>query len=67
MILNTQSFSYEENIAMCEELNEKFKLHSTVKSHKNKYWILYIPAKDAPILRTLLAEMLYLCSVNFLS
>lgn len=57
IILNTQGFSFEENVSMCKELNDKFKLHGTVKLHKGKYWILYIPAKDAPRLHALLAQL----------
>lgn len=50
-ILHTQSFSYEENIQMCEELHQKFQLHTTVVSHKKKWWVIYIPASDAQMLR----------------
>jgi len=37
MVLHTHSFSYEENLLLSNELNEKFKLNSQVISHKKKY------------------------------
>ena len=37
MILHTQSFSYEENLILSNELNEKFKFNTQVISHKQKY------------------------------
>lgn len=57
IILNTQSFSYEENVQICKELNQKFNLHAKVLNHKKKYWVLYIPASDAAILRTYLVHL----------
>lgn len=43
---------------MCKELNAKFKLHAIVKPHKQKYYIIYIPASDAPVLCSLLENHL---------
>ena len=57
IILHTQSFSYAENLQMCQELNEKFSLHATVGSHKKKYWVLCIPARDAILLRAYLVQL----------
>jgi hypothetical protein len=57
LILHTQGFSYEENLAMCQELNDKFSLHARVKSHKDRYWVIYFPTKDAAALHTLLADL----------
>lgn len=56
-ILHTQSFSYSENLQMCEELHKKFLLHAKVVSHKKKYWVIYIPASDASLLRTHLKHL----------
>ena len=58
IILNTQGFSKEENVIMCEKLNAKFKLHAIVKPHKQEYYIIYIPASDAPVLCSLLENHL---------
>lgn len=53
VIQNTQSFTKEINEAISRELNQKFSLHSKVKP-RDKYWIIYIPASDAPVQRKLL-------------
>lgn len=57
LILYTQSFAYEANLAMCQELNDKFGLHARVKPHKDHSWIVYLPVKDASALHTLLAAL----------
>lgn len=42
---------------MCQELNKKFLLHAKVVPHKKKYWVIYIPASDASLLRTYLKHL----------
>lgn len=46
-------FTEKENIQIVKvkELNRKFKLNRKVVCHKKKYWAIYIPASDAPIMR----------------
>jgi hypothetical protein len=57
-ILNSQAFSFTKkmNMAMCEELNKKFNLHSKVVKSKT-YWAIYIPASHAPVFRELLKNL----------
>lgn len=55
MILHTQSFSKTENEMLSSELNAKFGLNSTVISHKNIYWVIFIPRKDAVTLHNLIS------------
>jgi len=47
MILHTQSFSYEENVILSYELNEKFKFNTQVILHKKKYWVIKFNSNDA--------------------
>lgn len=54
MILHTQSFTERENELLSSELNIKFGLHSRVIPHKEKYWVIYIPSKDATVLHSLI-------------
>jgi hypothetical protein len=51
IILHTQSFSKEENLCMCKELNHKFNLCTKVIIHKEKYRVIYIPVKDVKFLK----------------
>lgn len=55
MILHTQGFSKEENDILCSELNQKFGFHSSVISHKGKYWVIKLPSRDAGKLRDLIS------------
>jgi hypothetical protein len=55
-ILKFIAFTKEMNMAMCEELNKKFNLHSKVVKSKT-YWAIYIPASDAPVYRELLKNL----------
>jgi len=55
MILHSQSFTRSENEILSSELNSKFGLHSRVISHKQIYWVIYIPSRDAVILHNLIA------------
>jgi hypothetical protein len=54
MTLNTQGFSYDENLLISVELNAKFGFHSEVIKHKGKYWVVRIPGQDASALRALI-------------
>jgi hypothetical protein len=47
LILHTSGFSLEENTVLSDELNKKFQLESRVISHKTKYYVLFIPSKNA--------------------
>lgn len=54
LTLHTQGFTKEENETLSSELNAKFSLHSNVIPHKQKYWVIQFPVKDANTLHTLL-------------
>jgi tRNA threonylcarbamoyladenosine modification (KEOPS) complex Pcc1 subunit len=54
MILHLQGFSEAENTTISNELNSKFNLHSKVITHKTKYFVVKIPARDASTLRALI-------------
>ena len=54
MILHTQGFTFEENLILSKELNDKFNLHSFVHQHKKKYWVIKFPSSDASQLKTLI-------------
>lgn len=54
IILHTQSFTKEENLLLSSELNTKFGLHSRVIDHKGKYAVIFIPRRDAQIVRKLI-------------
>lgn len=56
MILHTQSFTKAENLLLSKELNQKFGFHSTVKAHKDIYWVIHIPSKDAQLLRKWISD-----------
>ena len=64
MVLHTQSFSYEENLLLSNELNEKFKLNSQVISHKKKYWVIKFHSNDALNLRNLIKPYIH-SSLNY--
>lgn len=53
LILHSSGFTEQMNHMMRAELNEKFRLNSKDVRSKEKYWVLYIPASDAPVLRSL--------------
>lgn len=55
MILHTQGFSLDENMIISSELNQKFGFNSGVIPHKNKYWVVRIPAANAGVLRDLIS------------
>jgi len=62
MILHMQSYTKKENEMMSKELNAKFGLRAPIVydwvchviSHKQKYWVINIPARDAARLRELI-------------
>ena len=47
IILHTQGYTLKENHNLSAELNMKFKLNTKVKSHKSKYYVIEIPAKNS--------------------
>ena len=51
--LHTQGFGLAGNNILSAELNERFGLHTQVKSHKGTMWVVYIPSTDAAKLRAL--------------
>ena len=51
MILHTESYTYEENIIISNELNDKFGFNSTVISHKQKYWVIKFNKTDNLLLK----------------
>lgn len=55
LILHTQSFSYQENLMLSLELNEKFNLNSHVISHKVKYFVIEFPKQDSQRLNELIS------------
>jgi hypothetical protein len=59
MILHTQSYSQAENLILSSELNKKFGFESKVISHKNKYWVIIIPSKDAVLLYNLIKDYIH--------
>ena len=54
MILNTQSYSEEENLILSKELNKKFGFNTKIASHKNKYWVIVFNTEDTAILSKLI-------------
>ena len=46
MILHTQSFSYEENFILSNELNTKFNFKTKVITHKVKYYVIKFEPKE---------------------
>jgi hypothetical protein len=54
LILHTQSFTFEENQLLSDELNSKFGLHSRVIPHKGKYYVIRFPREDANVVRDLI-------------
>jgi len=59
MIIHTQSYTYEEVNMLSLELNEKYKIHSKVISHKKIYWVILIPSKDFKILLELIQPFIH--------
>jgi hypothetical protein len=59
MILHTQSFSYEENVILSYELNEKFKFNTQVILHKKKYWVIKFNSNDALNLKNLIKPYMH--------
>jgi hypothetical protein len=59
MILHTQSYSYEENLILSKELNEKFNFQTKVISHKKIYWVIQFSNKDAKNLSNLIEPHLH--------
>jgi hypothetical protein len=58
LILHTQSFTKAKNELLSSELNTKFGFSSHVIPHKEIYWVISIPSKDAELLHGLIAEHL---------
>lgn len=56
VILHTQSFSFEENSLLSDELNQKFALASRVITHKNRYYVIKIPKSNYGLLYSLVSE-----------
>lgn len=56
MILHTQGFSYQENLVLSNELNEKFGFCSHVIPHKTTYYVIEIPKQDSVLLYNLVSE-----------
>lgn len=54
MILHTQSFSYDTNIILSMELNNKFNLNSNIITHKDKYYVIKIPKENFEVLKNLI-------------
>lgn len=59
MILHTQSYNKAENLILSNELNEKFGFTSEVISHKEKYFVIKIKAKDAVLLKNLIEPYIH--------
>ena len=59
LILHTQSFSFQENIQLQSEINDKFQLHSRVIRHKKHYYVLEIPRQDSHIVAGLIEDHLF--------
>lgn len=59
MILHTQSFTYDENLVLSNELNEKFGFSSEVILHKKIYWVIKIPSSDALLLYSLIKDFIH--------
>ena len=56
--LHSQSFTFEENQQLSDELNQKFKLHSYVIPHKTIYYIIEIPNRDYQLLYELVNQFM---------
>ena len=54
MIIHTQSFNYETNLILSQQLNNKFNLNSNVITHKNNYFVIKIPKENSKILKILI-------------
>ncbi len=66
LILDTQSFSFQENNLLTRELNLKCHLHSRVISHKTQYYVIEIPGQDCDRVASLIGNhlipsMVYKC------
>lgn len=53
MILHTQSFDYNTNLIISNELNNKFNFNSSVINHKHKYSVIKIPKENINNLKNL--------------
>lgn len=60
IILHTQSYTYDENILLSTELNEKFGFETKVISHKQKYWVIKFSSKDGPTLRQMIKPYMHI-------
>lgn len=60
IILHTQSYTYDENLILSTELNEKFGFDSKVISHKQKYWVIKFSSKDGPSLVKLIKPYMHI-------
>jgi hypothetical protein len=60
MILHTQSFSFEENLILSNELNKKFNFKTKVISHKVKYSVIKFDSKDSSNLKNLIKPFMHL-------
>jgi hypothetical protein len=56
MIIHTESFTFNENKLLSEELNQKFQLTSTVITDKTHYYVIKIPYTDALKLKSLIVN-----------
>ena len=56
LIMHTQSFSFQENTVLSNELNRKFGLSSRVILHKKKYYVIKIPKNNYSLLCNLVSE-----------
>ena len=61
LILHPQSYSKKENQHLSNELNLKYILHSRVISHKEKYFVIFIPSEDSTKVRKLIKNHLLPC------
>lgn len=59
MILHTQSFTYDENLVLSNELNEKFGFYSEVILHKKIYWVIKFPSSEALLLYSLIKDFIH--------
>lgn len=58
LILDTQSFSLEDNVVLTTELNKKFQLHSRVISHKTQYYVIEFPRQHRQKIAALIQDFL---------
>ena len=59
MILHTQSYNYDENVILSNELNDKFGFNTEVIVHKKIYWVIKFKNKDASNLQSLIKPYIH--------